>query len=451
MSEKSFDKRALRSEAIRMAWPAVLESFFVSLAGMIDTLMVSTLGAASVAAVGLTTQPKFIGLSFFLSMNIAVSALVARRKGEERQDNANEVLLTSLTYTLIMCLIVTLICVVFAGQIITLCGSNADTHDPAVLYFRIIMGGMFFNVVSLVINSAQRGSGNTKIAMTTNVVSSVINVIFNYLLIGGNFGFPRWGILGAAVATVLGTVAAMFMSVRSLFSKDSFVSIPYMIEKKIRPTWRTFVSLIRLGFNFFIENMAMRVGFLTTAVIAAKLGTNPFAAHQVGMNFLNLGFAFGDGMQVAAVALTGRSLGANAKDKALAYGKICQEIGLFISFVLAIIFFVCGRFLFSLYFSDPETIEMGVLISRYIMVTVLVQISQVVYGGCLRGAGDVRYTLFASLISVTLIRTLVTFVLAGLLNFGLHGIWLGILSDQLSRFLMLGSRFRKGEWVKLRL
>ena len=182
MSEKSFDKRALRSEAIRMAWPAVLESFFVSLAGMIDTLMVSTLGAASVAAVGLTTQPKFIGLSFFLSMNITVSALVARRKGEERQDNANEVLLTSLTYTLIMCLIVTLICVVFAGQIITLCGSNADTHDPAVLYFRIIMGGMFFNVVSLAINSAQRGSGNTKIAMTTNVVSSVINVIFNYLL-----------------------------------------------------------------------------------------------------------------------------------------------------------------------------------------------------------------------------------------------------------------------------
>lgn len=451
MSEKSFDKRALRSEAIRMAWPAVLESFFVSLAGMIDTLMVSTLGAASVAAVGLTTQPKFIGLSFFLSMNIAVSALVARRKGEERQGNANEVLLTSLTYTLIMCLIVTLICVIYAGPIIRLCGSNPETHDPAVLYFRIIMGGMFFNVVSLAINSAQRGSGNTKIAMTTNVVSSIINVIFNYLLIGGHFGFPRWGILGAAVATVLGTVAAMIMSVRSLFSKNSFVSIPFMIEQKIRPTWRTFVSLIRLGVNFFIENMAMRVGFVTTAVIAAKLGTNPFAAHQVGMNFLSLGFAFGDGMQVAAVALTGRSLGANAKEKALAYGKICQEIGLFISIVLAMIFFAGGRFLFSLYFSDPATVEMGVLISRYIMVTVLVQISQVVYGGCLRGAGDVRYTLFASLISVTLIRTLVTFVLAGLLGFGLHGIWLGILSDQLARFLMLGSRFRKGEWVKLHL
>ncbi len=451
MSEKKFDKRALRSEAIRMAWPAVLESFFVSLAGMIDTLMVSTLGAASVAAVGLTTQPKFIGLSFFLSMNIAVSALVARRKGEERQGNANEVLLTSLTYTLIMCLIVTLICVIYAGPIIRLCGSNPDTHDPAVLYFRIIMGGMFFNVVSLAINSAQRGSGNTKIAMTTNVVSSIINVIFNYLLIGGHFGFPKWGILGAAVATVLGTVAAMIMSVRSLFSKNSFVSIPFMIENKIRPTWRTFISLIRLGVNFFIENMAMRVGFVTTAVIAAKLGTNPFAAHQVGMNFLSLGFAFGDGMQVAAVALTGRSLGANAKEKALAYGKICQEIGLFISFVLAIIFFAGGRFLFSLYFSDPETVEMGVLISRYIMVTVLVQISQVVYGGCLRGAGDVRFTLFASLISVTLIRTAVTFVLAGLLGFGLHGIWLGVLSDQLSRFLMLGSRFRKGEWVKLHL
>lgn len=451
MSEMAFDKRALRMEAIRMAWPAVLESFFVTLAGMIDTLMVSTLGAASVAAVGLTTQPKFIGLSFFLSMNIAVSSLVARRKGQGRQNDANQVLLTALVYTLIMCAVVTLVCVIFANQIIALCGSNPDTHGPAVIYFRIIMGGTFFNVLSLVINSAQRGSGNTRIAMTTNVVSSIVNVIFNYLLIGGHLGFPKWGIHGAAIATVLGTVAAAAMSIRSLFSKDSFVSIPLMRSMHIRPDWETFRSMYGLGFNFFIENMAMRVGFVTTAVIAAKLGTNPFAAHQVGMNFLSLGFAFGDGMQVAAVALTGRSLGEGIRQKAIEYGRICQQIGLIISVILAVMFFFGGKFLFSLYFSDPATVDMGVLISRYIMVIVLVQISQVIYGGCLRGAGDVKYTLFASLISVTLIRTLVTYILAGLLNFGLHGIWLGVLADQLSRFIFLSIRFRKGEWVRLRI
>ena len=451
MSEQTLSRKMVFSEALHMAWPAVLESFFVSLAGMIDTLMVSTLGAASVAAIGLTTQPKFIGLSFFLSMNIAVSALVARRKGQGRQDNANETLLTALVYTLVMCAFITVICVAFADQIIKLCGSNPETHAPAVQYFRIIMGGMLFNVISLVINSAQRGSGNTKIAMTTNVTSSIVNVLFNYLLINGHFGFPAWGIRGAAIATVLGTVAAAVMSLRSLFRKDSFVSIREMIAKKIRPTFETFMSLINLAVNFFIENLAMRVGFVTTAVIAAKLGTNPFAAHQVGMNFLSLGFAFGDGMQVAAVALTGRSLGEHARDKAKMYGKTCQEIGLGISVILALIFFVFGKFMFSLYFSDPETIQMGVLISRYIIATVLVQISQVIYGGCLRGAGDVKYTLFASLISVTLIRTLVTFLLSGVLNTGLHGIWIGILADQASRYFLLSRRFHKGDWVNIRL
>lgn len=451
MSEQTITRRMVFSEALHMAWPAVLESFFVSLAGMIDTLMVSTLGAASVAAVGLTTQPKFIGLSFFLSMNIAVSALVARRKGQNRQDNANETLLTALVYTLVMCAFITVICVAFADQIIRLCGSNPETHGPAVQYFRIIMGGMLFNVISLCINSAQRGSGNTRIAMTTNVTSSIVNVLFNYLLINGHFGFPAWGIRGAAIATVLGTVAAAIMSIRSLLRKDSFVSFRVMVADRIRPTAEAFRALINLAVNFFIENIAMRVGFVTTAVIAAKLGTNPFAAHQVGMNFLSLGFAFGDGMQVAAVALTGRSLGEHARDKAKMYGKTCQEIGLGISVVLAVIFLVFGKFLFSLYFKDAETIAMGVLISRYIVATLLVQISQVIYGGCLRGAGDVRYTLFASLISVTLIRTLVTFILSGLLNTGLHGIWIGILADQASRYILLSRRFRKGEWVNIRL
>ena len=77
---------------LKMAWPSVLESFFVALIGMVDSLMVSRVGAHAVAAVGLTTQPKFIGLAAFTAANVAVSALVARRKGEGRRKEANQVL-----------------------------------------------------------------------------------------------------------------------------------------------------------------------------------------------------------------------------------------------------------------------------------------------------------------------------------------------------------------------
>ena len=103
--ETTLDKKTIIKDAIKMAWPAVLETFFVSLASMIDTMMVSNLGTYAISAVGLTTQPKFIALALFFSMNIAVSALVARRFGHKDQRNANQILFTALVYTVILSLI----------------------------------------------------------------------------------------------------------------------------------------------------------------------------------------------------------------------------------------------------------------------------------------------------------------------------------------------------------
>ena len=448
--DNNVSSKALILEAIRMAWPAVLESFFVALASMIDTMMVSSLGTYAVAAVGLTTQPKFIALALFLSSNIAVNALVARRFGQKDKKNANEILITSIVFIIISAIIISAISIYFASPIIKLCGSNSDTHTAGVTYFTVIQAGMIFNVLSLVINAAQRGSGNTQIAMTTNVTSSIVNIIFNYLLIGGNFGFPELGLFGAALATVLGTVVACIMSIMSIMKKDHFLSIPYIIKEKIKPNFTAFKSILKLSSNLLLENIAMRIGFLTTSVIAAGLGTDAFAAHQVGMNLLSLAFSLGDGMQVAAVALIGRSLGEKDTAKAKRYGNICQKIGVLISICLAIIMFFGGRTIFSFYFTDSNVLDMGVLITRFIMIIVLFQISQIIFAGCLRGAGDIKYCLFASLMSVTIIRTFITWSLSGgIINLGLTGIWIGVLSDQFSRFCFLSIRFKQGKWTEI--
>lgn len=444
------NNKELFKQSFKMAWPAVLESFFVAMASMIDTMMVANLGTYAVASVGLTVQPKFITLAPFLATNIAVSALVARRYGQKRQDSANQILLTALLYTLLLGLIITIMSVGFADTIITWCGSNADTHESGKLYFIIIQAGMLFNILSLVINAAQRGSGNTKISMTTNVTSSIVNIIFNYLLIEGHFGFPRLEMAGAALATVLGTVVASIMSFASLFRKNSYVSFRHILQTKIKPTMEAMQSILRLGINFFIENLAMRVGFLTTAIIAANLGTDAFAAHQVGMNFLSLSFSFGDGMQVAAVALIGKSLGEKNGALAKRYGYMCQRIGLGISVVIACVMLLFGKLLFSFFFSETHILDMGVLISRFIMIITLSQISQVIFSGCLRGAGDAKYTLFVSLLSVTIIRTFITLALCGgIVDLGLTGIWIGILSDQVSRFILLYHRYHEGKWVQI--
>ena len=176
--KRGFEKEEVQT-VLRMAWPSVVETFFIALAGMIDTMMVSTIGSEAVAAVGLTTQPKFMGLAAFIATNVATSAIIARRRGEERREDANRSLMALLAFVAALSVVISIACVTLAEPIIDFCGSNEDTHSSAVLYFRIIMGCMIFNTLSMVINAAQRGAGNTKIAMRTNLTSSGVNVAFN--------------------------------------------------------------------------------------------------------------------------------------------------------------------------------------------------------------------------------------------------------------------------------
>lgn len=436
---------------LQMAWPSIVESFFVAFAGLVDSLMVSSLGSYAVAAVGLTTQPKFMGLALFFAANVAISALTARRRGEEKSEDANRILSTAAAFIFAAAVILSVIFVVLAGPIIRLCGSTPETHDSAVVYFQIVMGGMLFNCIQMGINSAQRGAGNTKITMRTNVTSNTVNIIFNYLLINGHFGFPALGIRGAALATVLGTVVASVMSVISILNPNGFISLPYIVKHKIRPALKTLANLIHVGYSVFFEQVLMRVGFMLTAIMAAKQGTDAMAAHQVGMNIMGLSFSFGDGLQAAAVALIGRSLGAGDEKLAKEYGGICRMFGGIIAACLAVIYFFGAETLMRLFFEEEHIVTIGVGIMRVIIFVVVFQISQVVYMGCLRGAGDTLYTAVASTISVTFIRTAGSYLGGYVFGFGIVGIWLGVLADQVSRFLFASTRFKKGEWTKIKI
>ena len=438
--------------AVNVAWPAILESFFVALVAMVDSFMVSMLGAYAVAAVGLTTQPKFICLALFIAINTAVSALVARRKGQGERESTNRILITAIICVVVGVIVVSAIAVIFANPIIRWVGSEPDTHDSAVAYFRIIIGFTIFNVISLVINAAQRGSGNTKIAMKTNLTSNIVNVIFNYLLIHGNFGFPALGIRGAAIATVLGTVVACGMSIASLFDKDSYVSVPYMLEKKLFATRRALKDIASFASNVCVEQLMFRFGFLISATLAANLGTEALAAHQVGMNVMHLSFAFGDGLQVAAVTLIGQSLGQGDASLAKKYGNICQAMGLAISVALSALYLLLGRYFFGLYFpNDPQIVEIGIMIMRFMVIIVLCQVSQVIFMGSLRGAGDVRFTTIASMLSVAIIRPSISYLAAYVFNLGIAGIWIGTITDQFTRLVLTGVRFRSGKWMNKKI
>lgn len=441
--------KSLLKDTLNMAWPSVVESFLIALVGFIDTIMVSSLGSYAIAAVGLTTQPKFIGLCLFMSLSTAISALVARRRGEENRESAVRIVRMCVGVALCLTVVVSVLAVAFANPIIRFAGSAEDTHDAAVAYFRIIMGGVIFTTITMIINAAQRGAGNTKLSMRTNIVSNLVNVVFNYLLIGGNLGFPALGIRGAAIATVIGSVCGCAMSVFSLFSKQSFVYIRGV--KGFIASKFDIKSLLNVGSSAFTEQIFLRIGFLLFAITVANLGTTSYAAHQIGMNMMSLSFSFADGFSVASVALIGRSLGQQRRDLAKLYAAMCQRMGLVCAFLMSMVFLFFGRNLFSLFSSEPEILDLGEMIMHILCFVIYLQITQVIFFGCLRGAGDTKFTAFASMISVAIIRPGMSWLLCNPFGLGLLGVWLGLVCDQLMRFTLGFFRVRQGNWLKIKI
>ncbi len=446
---KTEENKEILKNTVKMAWPSVLESFLMSLTGFVDSIMVGVLGISAIASVGLTVQPRFIGMSVFIAISVAVSSLVARRRGEDDRESANKVLRTAMLLGLALVVIVSTLFVVFADFIMMICGSNADTHDNSVGYLRIVMGTLVFNVIGMIINAAQRGAGNTRISMITNMTSNVVNVICNFLLIEGRFGFPAMGVMGAATATAIGAFVACVLSVISLLKKDRFIYIAavksFIAEKK------DLQSGLKVGVSAFLDQIFLRIGFLLFALTVANLGTIEYGSHQIGSNFMALSFAFADGLAVASVALVGRSLGQKRTDLAKKYANTCILLGFACAVFITAILMFFGMELFALFDQTPEVLEYGRMIINLLCVVMYVQIAQVTILGCLRGAGDTKYTAVVSLLSVGIARPLASYILCYPLGLGLMGVWLGLFCDQIIRLSMGWFRYKKGNWLKIKI
>lgn len=440
--------KSLVKETFRIAWPAVVESVFIVLVGMLDTYMVSPLGKQVIAGISLANQPKILIYIVFFATNAAASSIIARRKGSGSKEDVHNVYLTGLFFIVTLGIVLSVLCVVFAKPIILLFGGNEETTPVAVLYFRIIMGGLLFNLIMIYTNAALRGCGNTKITLQTNVVGNVVNLIFNYLLIEGHFGFPALGVVGAGAATVIGQIVACIMCLVALTGKESYIQVRFIKENKSRPTKEAFSSLTRMAGNITCELLLTRVGFAVTAMITARIGTALYAAHSVGMQFLNLGFAFGDGMQLAAVSLIGASLGAKNKVEAKKLSIIAQKMGLCMSAVMVAILLLFARPLFGLYFDEEYMLDMCMMINGFIAVIMPIQVSKIIFNGILRGAGDVKYTLYASAFSVTLLQPIVSYILVMVLGLSLKGVWISVLTTQTALLLCFALRYKSGKWTE---
>lgn len=442
-------KKTLLRKTFKIAWPSATEAFLISIIGAVDMMMVGSLGKNAIAAVGITNQPKFILLALIIALNIALTVIVSRRKGEQDKEAANKTLRNALIISFWLSLTLMVVGIVFAEPFLKLAGAEPAYLATSISYLRIVLVGNFFLGMALTINAAQRGVGNTMVSMKSNIMANVVNVLFNYLLIFGIGFFPRLEVNGAATATLLGNIVAFMIATYSVTDKHGFLRISknqdWSLDKE------TLSALKRLSSAPFIEQLFIRIGFLTYIRAVAGLGTAALASHQIVTNIMVISFALGDGLSIANSSLTGQSLGAKRPDLAISYGQISQTIGLLVALMLAITISLLNQEIVGLFTNDPELIVLGSQMMLVLAIIMPFQIYQVITMGALRGAGDVKFVAMVSLISVTFLRPALTFVLAYSLSLGLLGAWYSVLVDQLMRLFLSQLRYSKADWTKIKV
>ncbi|MGI6499049.1 MAG: MATE family efflux transporter [Oscillospiraceae bacterium] len=434
---------------IQIAWPCIIETLLVCGITFVDMIMVSVVGSAAIAAVGITTQPKFILLATIMSLNIGVTAVVSRRFGQKDQAGANRCLKQCLVICCTLSLLLSGLGYFFAEPFLAFAGAEPSYLQAAADYFRVIMVGQFFYGLALTINAAQRGCGNTRISMTTNIAANIVNLTLNYFLIYGIGPFPRLEVLGSGIATAMGQLAAFLLALFSLLRKNGYLKLSFPVLWK--PDKSTLSGVFRIGTSALAEQLFVRIGFLFYAKIVAGLGSTAFATHQICLNISNISFSLGDGFAMAAAALVGQCLGSRRPDLSKLYGSICQRLAFLCSTVLAAVFFF-GRYgLIRLFSREPAILASGAAIMIVLTCVTHIQTSQVIFSGCLRGAGDAKYTALTSLFSIALFRPTMTWLLCYPAGFGVLGAWLAFFLDQTIRIVFYGLRFQSGKWMEISL
>ncbi len=433
---------------IRLSVPVILGMLGHTFVAFADNIMVGQLGTAELAAVSLGNSFVFIAMSLGIGFSTAITPLVAEADGAGNKADGK----SALKHGLVLCTVLGLSLfgiILLLKPIMYLMKQPPEVVELAMPYLDLVA----FSLVPLIIFQAfkqfSEGLSQTKYPMYATIIANVVNIVLNYLLIFGSLGFPKMGIVGAAI----GTLTARFIMVVYIWfllrGKKKFHDYVTgfnfkLIEKKVMR------KIISLGFPSALQ-MFFEVAIFTAAIwISGVLGKNAQAANQIALNLSSMTFMFGMGLGVAAMIRVGNQKGLlNFKE----LRRIAQSI-FFLTLLVEIVFailFLWGRDWFPTIYLDvndtknmADNTEVIFLAGQLLLVAAFFQISdgiQVVVLGALRGLQDVKIPTLITFIAYWLIGFPISYYLGLYTDLGSVGIWIGLLTGLTASAIMLYIRF----------
>ena len=414
----------------------------------VDNIMVGQMGTAELAAVSLGNSFMFIAMSIGIGFSTAITPLIAEADSSDNLKQAR----ASYKSGLFLCTTLGLslfLGVYFSKPLMYLMKQPKEVVELAIPYLDLVAFSLIPMIIFQAIKQFSDGMSMTKYPMYATLLSNIINIILNYLLIFGKFGFPEMGIVGAAYGTLISRIVMVVYLWLLLRYKErskqivtdiKFFVLDFPVIKKI----------INLG-SLSAMQMFFEVAIFTTAIwLSGLLGKNPQAANQIALNLSSMAFMVAMGLSVASMIRVGNQKGLkNYKElRRIAFSLFL--LGVLLAIFFALLFFIFHKSLPSIYVDLDDTanyvdnMEVISIASKLLLAAAFFQISdsiQVVVLGALRGLQDVKVPTILTFISYWVVGFPVSYFLGKEEMYGSFGIWLGLLAGLTTASILLFIRF----------
>lgn len=437
---------SISRSVLTLAWPAVLEQLLNMSVGLADTYIVGHLGAAPLAAVGLSIQVLNLFWGLFGAIGVGSIALVARRIGAKEPESANAIAQQSILLALFVGVLTAIILWLGAPRFLAWLGAEPEVVEMGSAYTRAVASTVYMLSILFIGSAIMRGAGDTRTPMLVMLVINVVNIVLAYTLAYGIGPLPRLGVLGsgigAATARGLGGLLILVLLIRG----KGQVRIEYEIP---RPNIKTLGQILRIGLPAVGEQLLMRFGQIVLATFIAGLGTVAYAAHQIAISALSVAYMPGWGLALAATTLVGQELGAKRLERASQSAYAALRMTVIIMTIMGGLVSAFPAQVIGIFTNDPAVIAAGILALRIAGLSMpFLGISFTLAGG-LRGAGDTTSVLIILGVCIWGLRIANAYWLGPLL--GLAGIWTAVGADFVARAVLMSLRFRSGKWKRIQV
>ena len=423
---------------LKFAAPMLIGNIFQQLFIVVDSYIVGKfIGTKALAAVGASFPIIFVVISMIMGLVIGTTVVISQYFGAKDMVKVKRTIDTMYIYCSIIGAIATIVGVLVSEPILRFVSLPEELMPQATLYLKIYLSGILiffgFNGTS----AALRGLGDSKTPLYFLIIASIANIILVVLFVG----VFKWGVAGAASATLIANAIAFGLAAWWLNKTHALIRISIKgltFDKEI------FKKCLRIGLPTSVQQTLVAMGGIALIDIVNKFGTEVIAGYSVASRLDSLALAPAMSFSHALSAFVGQNIGANKIERIKTGLTATIKIAGIVTIITTTFIIICGNIIMSQFTDNQEVIHIGTQYLTTVSIFYFAFTMMFIYNGVVRGAGDTLMPMIFSLISLWLIRIPFAWYFSG--KFGVHGIWWSIPAGWMIGYMLSYFYYKTGRW-----